>query len=127
MLETIRCFDTIKKHHVVGTLRIPRYTSDRAEVIKRQIMPQQPRNSMIAARRITADADSADILAVAIEREPATEDIDSADAPAGHGIRHGAKQDRRTAISNLGVNRIAMLKPIQTQARLDLRVKISGR
>src|SRR5437899_2268748 len=78
--------------------------------VEHQPVPELPRDVVVGAGGITADAHRADQLAAGVvERQPAPEDIDPPDALADHEVAGGAVVIRVAAVRHRRVNRVALL------------------
>jgi hypothetical protein len=86
-----------------------------AQVVKRQQVSYAPRDHVVGAGGVAAYTETADFLAVFIKREPAAEDVNSADALADHWVfarpEISATQHQllEAAIGDVGIDRIAVL------------------
>src|SRR6266702_6643610 len=76
---------------VVGMGRIG-HTLDALQLVEAESISHPPRHHVIRAGGVAADAHAADLGSVAVERQPAAEDIHAADALADHRIVRRAER-----------------------------------
>lgn len=111
---------------VVGTGRI---TADAGRhVVQTQGVAGPPRDVVVGARRVAADADPADKLPCrVVQPEAAAKHVDAADAAANHRVIRLPRVRRVAAVGDEGVDRVALLKPEQAPSGLHGRVEIGRR
>src|SRR5438477_5649392 len=118
LLERVR-FDVV--HDGVRAARITTDStrfSDR-EVVETEVVARPPRDVVIGARGIAADADGTDEHAVGvIERQTSSKYIHTADSEIDHRVVGRAVVARVPAVGGIGVDRIAMLKTKEAPTRL---------
>jgi len=115
---------------VVGMRRITSEDRRRAgwHEVKVQTMPSPPRDVVVGARRIAADANRAEEhTGRVVECEAAAEHVDATDAAAHHRIIGLPVVGRAAAIGDVDIDRIAFLQTEETAARLNCAVEIGGR
>ena len=98
---------------------------DAAQVIQAQTLANAPRDHVIGAGRIAADAQPADhFLARGEQWQAAAEHVDAADLVTDHRIVGFAEIARRSLIGDAGVDRIAVLQAVQRTTRLHGRIQV---
>ena len=98
------------------------------DVIQAQCLAQLPRDDVVSAGSITADAQRADDFAIfVIQRQSAAKNVYASDLPAHHGIIGLAIILRGPPVSRVSIHWIAVLQTEQRSTRLDSRVKVRGR
>jgi len=79
------------ENDVIGMCRVPAYSSDTRQVIQAQIRAGPPRDVMVAAGGISADADGSNyFLASSVKSQSAAENVHASDFASNHGIVSGA-------------------------------------
>jgi hypothetical protein len=113
-------------HDVIGAVRITGNSADPClrgtEVVEAECVADAPRDSVIGAGGIAAHADGANFYAaLAKQRKSAAKEIHPANPQAHQWVMGGAESLRIALVCDVRIDKIAMLEPIESSARLHGR------
>lgn len=130
MLKRIRCYRAATRiDDVIGPCSIPRNTAGTRsrQHIQVEIVADPPRNHMIRAGGISAQAEAADNPIGVVEAQTSAKDIHAADLTTDHRVVSLTVVRRRSFIRNRHIDGIAFLKAEQAAARLDGAMEVPTR
>ena len=108
--EGIGCY---VEDDIVGTRGIARDSADTGKMIKSEIVAYAPPDVVVGAGCVTADAYATNnYFARSIERQAATEYVDSPDLVAGHRVLRSADLLRRPRVGVRSIYWITVLQPV---------------